>query len=567
MARIKPKGATITYEDATTLLSQIPHDSMAETYDFLRGEHWRKQKGWNGYVPDTDTTKESLANYTRTMNTIERAFTPKNVVGGVINRLVGAILGKQPDWAIVSKDSADPTINPKTTKNQSVAEPTKNEKKFKEIDNAMVKWWDNKKIHETLKKFAESEPAYGLTGLRLYIPTGYLDEKGNLINSKTFEEIIDKFYLEVPDKDCFIDAKDDNYGNKYTVLEIKPNKDDLLANESLNSPEYEVCYIDENKKTVYRKIKQNQPVNKNNEAQPPLDTITKDLGGNPLTLSVGSFDRAKISQTVKAQQKTVNSAKTGEVLAGNGINFPDTTFFNVDMPTETRLVEDKIEEVPKKMSFGPGNWRNLWGVIKYDAEGSESRETPSMVQKDGADPSRFATIAENNAKDIHQEVGMGYIYMSQNPYPSGESRIESMSDYLILLVDQKTLVDTVGVWLLQTVIRLAFNFTKETELNDEFNVIFNSKITLGRISVEDKRLMLDEVLARVRSVRSYQIIAEVTDDPNSEDKYINLEANRLPPMDLEMQMKQLESAEKAQKQLTEGDNADKPKPKADTATA
>jgi hypothetical protein len=162
-------------------------------------------------------------------------------------------------------------------------------------------------------------------------------------------------------------------------------------------------------------------------------------------------------------------------------------------------------------------WRNLIGRLTYDATGNERLATPDVKFRDNADPEKFAKVADNNTRDMHQEAGMLYIYLADSEYASGNARVEAMTDYLILLIDAKTMIDNIGVWLLTSVLRLAYNFAGKPEADlEDFKVIFSSKITLGRVSNEDKAQMLEEVNAGLRAKRNYMVAAEVTDDPTSE---------------------------------------------------
>jgi hypothetical protein len=152
--------------------------------------------------------------------------------------------------------------------------------------------------------------------------------------------------------------------------------------------------------------------------------------------------------------------------------------------------------------------------------GGQTITDPKIYTRENADPQKFAQVADNNTRDMHQEAGMLYLYLADSEYASGTAKVESMTDYLILLVDYKTIDDTMGMWLLNTVPRLALALSGQSDKMDQFDVVFSSKITIGRISNDDKKTMMDEVSKGLRSKRSYMVVAEVADDPNSELKVI-----------------------------------------------
>lgn len=525
------KGRTLKFDDIVNEMAKIPLDKLKVTEKFLQGDHWQGGNGWCGWMPETDSRTAA-----EDWMFLQRGFTPKNVCFGLVKRLKGAVLGKQPDWEVVAKEENPDmglrsTVEPDTPK-----EPTELEKKFKEIDSAVNDWFGEKKVHESLKEFCDNKAAYGKAAIRIYIPPGYLEQtqsengQSYQIKKASFAEILSKIYVEVPHYSCAKDTLDKNFGEPVTIVALEKD-----ANE--NSQVYELNYLDEKRITHIRQVSDKASalgaagatttgaagtVVDNNQTQTPLNEIEIDLGGNLLTLIEGEYEEAMISEPVKAQQRQVNHAKTMEGYALANINFPETTFINAELEEDAKNPKTgRVERKPMNIIRGIGRWLNLQGVTVDRTDGSTTQLDPKVVYREQADPEKFAKVADNNTRDMHEEVGMLYVHLADSPYPSGDSRIEAMTDYLILLVDYKTLMDSVGFWLLTTVVRLALRLSNESqEIFDKFNVIFSTKLTLGRLSTADKELMLKEVAANLRSKRNYMITCEVTDDPDSEIKVI-----------------------------------------------
>ena len=347
--------------------------------------------------------------------------------------------------------------------------------------------------------------------MQIYIPQGYLTDDSKL-SVKSFKDALNKIYVRCPNYTEVINVNDADFGKDFVVTRYKESDQEV----------FQVCYVDTDGKTYLRQVKESTKTQTQTVGE-----INCELGGNLLTFIEGEFEEAIASPTTKSLQKGVNHALTSGNLALMNINYPDTTFINADLPTETKQIENKLETVPKQMKFGAGIWRNLKGLAFATADGGEQILTPSVKFREPADPEKFRKEAEKDAFDMHEEAGMGFVYISSNPYPSGESRIESMTDYIILLADNSTLCDSLGYWLLQTVTRLALDLTDEKS-KDEFAVIFSTKVTVGRLTVEERRLMLEEVAQNIRSRRNYQIKTEVTDDPVAENKTIMLEFSMKP---------------------------------------
>ncbi len=536
------EAAEITFDEIEKKFAAIPVTELKETEKFLAGDHWQTTEGWIGWRPPLGSST-----FNSDWQLIEQGFTPKNVIKGMVKRLRGAVLGNEPDFAFVSKNRQEVKPNADGTP----PEPSAEEKRWKEIDEIVTRWWSDKRVHDVIKRYIDNYAAYGKAGLNIYIPSGYVEKgddgktrlKGT--ESKDLADVLSRIYVDCPRFESVIDVMDRKFGEKYTILKYP-------ADELTGDVRYELHYVDEEGKTHIRQVSQIATaadlgalngipgstgpggMTISPTASVADREITVDLGGELTSYVAGEFSDAMISKPVKQQQKQLNHAKTMEGYAIANINVPETVFINADLETEKKKGPDgKLVETVRELWRGVSTFINLIGVRQMASDGSEVYATPDVKYKPAADPSKFAEVAENNTRDMHQEAGMVYILLSSSPYPSGESRIESMTDYLILLIDYKTLMDTVGRWLLTTVLRLAFNFTDETDQNDKFDVIFATKLTVGRVSVEDKKQMLEEVNARLRSRRNYMIATGVTDDPTLELQ----EVAKDPPTPAEQELK------------------------------
>lgn len=516
------RPGTLSFQEAETLHASIPQKALGETELFVAGDHWQNGDGWTGWRP---VTNDPYAQQQYTY--VQNLFNPKNVIGGMVKRLRGATLGKEPDWEIVARRTSSEARQPVD------GELPQKDKKFADLDDELVRWWTNKKIHRVLKQFITNKASYGKASLRIYIPSAFLDANGKLKSGSDLRSALNAINVEAPHFSRLMDAVDPDFGREFTVLKL----------DKLNDSEpdrYEVCYIDDQGNTAIRIVSSAQTAPNSNNAV-TANEIKADLKGSSLTYVEGEFRDAIISETIKAQQRSVNHAKTGENFALANINFPETTFINANLPMEkTTDNAGKLVETPAPLKQGLGGWRNIVGLLTQRADGTEELHEPKIVYREGADPMKFAKVADNNCRDMHQEAGMLYIYLADSEYASGESKIESMTDYLILLVDHKTTLDTAGVWMLNGVLRLAMYLSNKTGDMEDFDVIFSTKITLGRVSNEDKKQWLDEVNAGLRSRRNYMVAAEVADDPNSELTIVRADQQDKLKTDVEKQ-KQLQA--------------------------
>lgn len=502
------KGARITFTEIQSEIGKIPDKVLEETYNFVHDKHWNNGLYWIGWRPEPDKNGAFSEAAQRQWKYVCDSFTFQNDIGTNLKRLEGAILGNEPDFDIVSakdKPLEDPALEAKREK-------TTDEKYFDDIDDKIVNWWTQKGIHQALKDFLSNRASYGKTAMLVYIPEGYLQERtletdGEkkteivLPNIEKFEDVLPKICVEVIDYKNVIDVKDAEFGGKFSIIRL--NKD---ANEL---DRFGVFYVDVDGRSYFRVVSQKDI------AEGQGSSVSCDLAGNNLCITVGEYDKALITASVKSEQKALNHAVTGEQFALANINYPETTFINAQPFEETNEQGHPTGKVTQPVA-GLGIFRFLNGLKFWDDKGGEQVASPSIHQRDGADPEKFAKVAENKSKAIARGMGMGYIFLSDSEYASGDSKIESMDDYEILLLDYETTMNTVGTQLLETVVRLAFNFTNQTSRNKDFNVIFRVNVSTGAITNDDKRVMMEECDKGLRSDENYMMKAKVSDNPKTE---------------------------------------------------
>jgi hypothetical protein len=506
------RGSKITFDDIGAEFAKIPLSNLKETSDFVMEDHWGGGKYWIGWQPVSDEHGEISFVAMTQWTYVAKSFTQKNDIGANIKRLEGAVLGNEPDFDIVSS-TYDDTLALDETK----TELTTDDKFYRAIDDSLVYWWDQKNIHQLLKDFLRAKSAFGKAAILVYIPTGFLVEKEANQNGETkkvfglettakFDEVLNRIHVEVLGYEDFIDVKDTEFGGKFTLIRLSKDSD--------GSDRFGVFYVGTDNRTYFRVVNQNT---KEEES-----VISCDLSGNNLCIVVGEYDTALITKSVKSQQKSLNHALTGENYALANINYPVTTLIN-NAPLEDTT--DSTTGKTKKQSWwqGLGIVREIRGLLTIDAQGGEQLATPSIHERSGAEPQKFVDVAEHFSRTIREGMGMGWIDLADSEYASGKSKQQSKSDYEILLLDYETTMNTVGTKLLQTVIRLAFNFTGESSKNRNFNVLFRTNVSTGNLTNDDKNTMMAEVKEGLRSDENYMLNAKVSDNPKLEKQRIAMQ--------------------------------------------
>lgn len=460
-----------SYKELDDLFAKwaTPADVLANE-DFMSGNHFKDGAYWIGYRPPSSLPPEDAAN---SWNTIVRNFAAENVVGAMVARLTGAIIGKSPDFSVTSEGSED----------------------FRQLNEDLLnRWWERAEVHEALKTFVRNKAVHGPAALRIYIPAAHLNESGQLAVTDV-ARILSAIKVEVVSHGCFIKGTDSALGNPFTAVKIERTD---------NKTDIELSYLTRDGNTVIKILSENEPEPK---------AIERDISGLLLHFIQGSHETRLITPTIVSCQKSLNHALTGQNLALANINFPEMTFFNAqEFKAETKDSSGKVVKKVVPPKSGPGVYRFIKGLLQESQSGS-SYTTPQVHVREGADPQKFEASADSFKHRMYSEAGMLYLYLADSEYASGNSKIESMTDYLILLTDHKTAIDQVGTWLIRTVTTLVAGFAN---LSTEFDAMFATRITIGRVTPEEKSVMLEEVRAGLRSQRSYMIEAAGFDDPDAE---------------------------------------------------
>jgi hypothetical protein len=519
------KGATITYEQITQYLALIPLAQLRENDDFVNDRHWQDGRYWIGWRPVPDERGGYSQAALRQWAYVCASFTQKNVIGSNINRLEGAILGNEPDFDIVAK-SATPLDDPEK---ESKREKTPDEKFFDDIDKAIVNWWTQNECHQIFKNLLRAKASFGKTAIYTYIPGGFLEEKeteiiledGTVEKKKifgfadkkmTFEQVLSRIKIEVIHYSNVIDVKDIEFGTKFSVVALESTSD-ILTGTVIKK--YGVFYVDTDDRSYFRVVASNGSE----------DKISCDLSGNNLCLTFGEYEKALVTTSVKTLQKGVNHAETGSNYALANINYPETTFINA-MPIEKTDKAGNSTGVKVPPKQGLGIFRYLNGLITETATGQQIT-TPAIHERDGADPEKFSKESEKKSRDIDLLMGFGYKHLADSEYASGDSKAKSMDDTDILSTDYETTMNTAGTKVIENVIRLAFNFTGQTEKNREFDVLFHVNMSQGKLTNEDKTGMREECQMGLRSDESYMLVAKVSDNPIMEKQRIAAQPPKL----------------------------------------
>jgi hypothetical protein len=536
------------FDMAQTVLNHDRLDSkIVETVDkFYGGNHWQDGSGWIGPPPSSTNPDAQAIN-----EKLRIAFISNNIVKEIVDREVRAVTGMQPDFFLtvkralkkiprkIIKKVPDPAQPGQMMNDPSgaeiddpsgamVDEPLKTEEQalIDEAMSALIYWWDKQKVLKALTKAVRSKVKHSRGYLRIFVPPDRIGEDGRL-PARDLQSALMSIFIETPkvsDANIVIDpmsmlpiAVTKYEVNGETVFEISGYENvDEVAQQGVDPAAM---------KTVIRTVARDDSNKDLNTDSEPFELL-----GN-LTLYQLQGD-ALITEQILQAQKGVNLSLTmgahNQVEAG----FSERTFLNVEL--DTLKVPDPMSptgtrEVPKPLARGATASAALVGIqTGEDAQGNPIYATPGVVYHEPAPMTTFSDGKSLYKTCILEEAHQLHAKMSDDASSSGEARITALQDFVIHLGDSKEVTDSAGVWAIETALSMAADWAGTPGKFKDLRVNFDSKIYIGRISPDEKRVLQDEVAKKLRSRKSY-MIATGTQDPEGELAQIKAEEEMLPP--------------------------------------
>jgi hypothetical protein len=526
---------------------------------FRQGDHFQEGAAWTGMraAPDDPNAKDVTER-------LRRLFTSSNKIAEIVRRHRDAAVGTSPNWTLTPSErggrlrrfisaslskvrralkAAAATISGATGAggaDQPAQTPPADEvvERVALVDAALVEWWDKRQAHEKFKKAIDRYLYCGRGSLRFFIPPALVNPDGSLKSNKprTLEEALDLIHIAAPEPDrCRLVTDEETQARAGIFIVEADTERDKMA---------ELTYLLPDGRTVVRVVRPGDearlpgPVGVTDapapEAVPPGRQIVVDLGGR-LTMFEIETDEPLVSEQIIQHNQLLNLAMThcGHNVLEAG--FSELFLFNVQMPTKevadpnSPTGKREVEETTIQRGYGAFN--RFVGVRSKRADGNGYEyATPSAEWKE---PSPIATFADTKRlayTNILEEAQQLHALLAGDAAPSGESRIQALADFVVSLKGTKTQADAMGLWMLETALRLAAWLMGDASQFDDLVLSFDTKIDTGRLTPAERTALLSEVERRLRSRQSAMILLGI-DDPDAELRQIEQESQRLNPMD------------------------------------
>lgn len=499
-----PKGTVIdpalmTVGQAKEIVATGVLPALAINRQFVEGDHWQGGEGWIGPKP-----KDGEAGAEAVLEEISRAFTSKNVIGEVVERHTGGVVGREPGWTIVPR-----RIVPRGEQ-LTPAELAS----IDEINAFLTVWWDSRNAHGILSTMVDRVLYAGRQTLRLFVPASKLGAspdpkaKTGTIQAKTPEEAVLLIYPEAP------------LPEQATVYVDPDTKESvgMLVIDKAGKVSVEIVF----QQAAGASGAPGAPVS---GTDAPLTVIRnfsgEDATGTAVPLPLGGrltmmeiVRRPLITEQIRQGQRALNLALSmvpRNVVSGG---FLERILTNAQMPGEWKTDPDGTEHfVPFELPTGAGVTTFLAGTETDDeATGRTSLATPGVHFRDPVPVTSSVEGKNSHYEDILDGAAQRHVLMGDQAVASGISREQARADFEESLKQTIMLVLPLGRWMLETVIALVESFLNSPgKWSDNFRVEFRPYVNTGPLSSDEVRVNNESVAAGTLSLETAMQRMGITD--------------------------------------------------------
>lgn len=447
----------------------------------LAGDHWLLGLGWVGprLPADNPLAGEFL-------QAVQVQFMPKNALGEIARRHVGAVLGRYPTIKLALRDAtADPT-------EADAAE-------MKAGEGALTAWLDRVGGLQKIQQFGR-HLLLGRAQLRSYVPTGQL--RGGRVPSGDLLTSVQRVGLMIPTPGTAQVVEDEEAGTRYAIFRTKTARGADVA---------EVSYVNSQGQTVIRRL------------EAAASALILDASGSPAQLEGASATAPldlhgllTVTEATREQFLTptlvrnnwmLNFAKTAilrnaELAAvleryGIGILPPGQYVKDLNAPGGIRFQPD-VSYRPGGANatfFTPNTFINENGQAQVIGAGQYGRFEP-------VNPDALIATKQDAYHDMLDEGAQSHMRMAGDATASGESRIQAMNDFKTSLYATATAVEGALATHLEMVLALAAALSGNPGRFAAYRVVVQCKILAAQPTVDERRQIQAERDAGLRTTEN-----------------------------------------------------------------
>jgi hypothetical protein len=517
-----PDYRQLTARDAAALIP-TRRDDAALIRDLVAGDQWQAGLLWLGEMPADPATRERLA----------RGIVSENVCHEGVWRHMAGVLGREPRWGLV------PTVTPRPPRLIRRTDPSppgavspaeqavrteadqRQAARIAQIEDALVRWWDERGILQTLRDALIVALQEDRCPLRLYVPEGLLDAQERVPRARTLDQALGYLYLDRAEPDA-AGVHSDPQTKRPLGIFVFPRDGHTIV---------EVTYTDAAGNTVIRQL--GGAADDAGSAYP--------LGG---ALPIMDLHRAailtpQIVQNQKALTLTLTQMMRNVNLAGSR----EKEYIGVRPPGVWEVVAEGTAGaefnaatrqwerfVPQPLQTGPGR-RTFFETETYEDDQGVRRPivNPHINTTEPVSVDHFVTTAAQQRTIALNQMQQGHVLLHDQATASGRSREQARAEYKTSLDLSKSAVDRVGRWVIETTLALAAVFLGQPTAFADLRCEFGAIVDTGPLSPEERDQLRQDVQAGLLSKETYLALTG-HDDPDAELAQIREEAEQLDPI-------------------------------------
>ncbi|HEX8177866.1 MAG TPA: hypothetical protein VF543_22445 [Pyrinomonadaceae bacterium] len=501
--------ADLDFDKAFNILLARNSIEAEKNFKFFRGDHLQDFDTWTG----PQITDDEIGAVVK--KGIARDFTSKNPTRSGVKRHIRGVLGREPGWIITTRRTLGKTKNDKGE--EVDAEPNADEqKRIKEANEHILQWWNHCRALLAFREAATNFRVGGRGPLRLYTPPGRLKKTTDgrtVLPVLKPEEAIKHIFLIAPKFEAATVVTDPETMKKASIF---------LYTTTDGKQRIEVSFIDDEGFTVFRVLEQGGATftarvidaaakvanrfflgtgKKENEWRYEMDgkLFVFEMNGEPL-----------ITEQVRQNQSLV--AKGLTMLSHNMdmSGFRERVYLNAQPPGRKIVIDDPENPSKKVEAFiggilprGAGSEKWVRGVsyTDTDKDGKKATKvlTPDIFESEPLETKSFEDTARIGTVNIYEEMDQLHVTINGDATATGESRKQARDDYQKSLNETAPEVDYVGSEVLEGFLALFSILIGKPGRYADLRVAFKCVIDPGPLSAEDRRLLLEERKAKVRS--------------------------------------------------------------------
>lgn len=489
---------------------------------YWNGDHWLDGAGYLGPKTSVDDPRGVVV-----MARIKELFTSKNVVLEVTSRQSNSNLGKHPDIQfdvrrprrkVPAPDFTPPADQP-NAQPPMIDEPLTEEEQqaIEEATNLVQNFLKDKKALKALREVFQRRLWGGRSYARLFVPSKFTQAPA------TLEEAAERLILDTPDITAARVDKDPLTHDAISVVKFQTARE-------RQEYAYELAFVDDAGRTFVGVLSQGNADNPQaalaGSAAGSNALLPEAVLSQPLSLKnhLPVFELAGkpiITDQVIQNNALLNLALTmaGHVLVESG--FSEMAITNVSLDVE-EVKDSKApggrREVVKPIKRGAGVINNFVGIAQQDAQGNEILTTPGVHYKEPTPIEVHVSGKELAYRNILEECHQLHALIAGDATPSGESRKQALEDFVAACLDFKEEIDALGKWLCETVLYLAAAQIGQSDRYTQLKAVFDSKIYVGTLSVEEQNALLAQVEKKLRSRKNARAVLGIPDSDAEEEQ-------------------------------------------------